>query len=70
MYLFDDCPVTEQDIELWLDTIPNLSALPSRRQAYRKAYGIEDKIRAAKQAGDWPPKRKENAWPLMIGNTS
>lgn len=62
LYLFNECPVTEEDVELWLDTIPTLSAANFRRQAYRKAYRIEDKIRAAKAAGHWPP-QKENTWP-------
>ena len=54
MYLFEDYPVTENDIERWLDSIPNLSKSPFRRQAYRKAYRIEDKIRSAKKDGTWP----------------
>ncbi len=54
--LFDEIPVTETDLELWLDTVPNLSRSPFRREAYRKAYHIEEKIRAAKAAGRWPPK--------------
>lgn len=54
MQLFGEIPVTEQDIELWLDNIPNLSQSKFRREAYRKAYRIEDKIRAAKQNRQWP----------------
>jgi hypothetical protein len=61
LYLFNECPVTEADIELWLDTIPNLSRATFRRDAYRKAYRIEDKIRAAKAAGRWPP-TEEQKW--------
>lgn len=56
MYLFDECPVTNQDIELWLNSIPTLSTAEFRREAYRKAYKIEEKIRAAKSQGQWPPK--------------
>lgn len=55
MYLFDEYPVTESDIKLWLDSIPTLSAANFRREAYRKAYRIEDKIRTAKADGKWPP---------------
>jgi hypothetical protein len=54
--LFDEVAVTEQDIELWLDSVPNLSSATFRRQMYRKAYAIEEKIRAAKLAGTFPPK--------------
>lgn len=46
--LFDEIPVSESEVQAWLDTVPNLSALPSRREAYRQAYNVEDKIRAAK----------------------
>lgn len=49
MYLFEEPPVTESEVQDWLDKMPNLSALPSRREAYRKAYNVEEKIRAAKR---------------------
>lgn len=65
--LFDNTPVTEQDIKLWLDRLPNLSHLESRRQAYRKAYAIEEKIRAAKQRGEWPL-TQGSKWRLYAGN--
>ena len=55
MYLFDEIPVTESDVDLWLDNIANLSKAQFRRDAYRKAYRVEEKIRAAKRAGKWPP---------------
>ena len=44
----DEIPVSESEVQEWLDTIPNLSATTHRREAYRKAYNIEEKIRAAK----------------------
>jgi len=44
----DQIPVSESEVQEWLDGVRNLSALPSRREAYRKAYNVEDKIRAAK----------------------
>lgn len=51
MFLFkNEVPVSETEVQAWLDTIPNLSASTWRREAYRKAYNVEDKIRAAKQA--------------------
>jgi len=50
----DEIPVSEKEVADWLNTIPNLSALPSRREAYRKAYNIDEKIRAAKITGIWP----------------
>jgi hypothetical protein len=48
--LFADFPVTEAEVQAFLDTIPNLSASTFRRDAYRKAYRVEDKIRALKKA--------------------
>lgn len=52
--LFDKIAVSESDVKAWLDAVPNLSALPSRRETYRRAYNVEDKIRAAKAIGLWP----------------
>lgn len=43
-----DIPVSEKEVSDWLDTIPNLSAKESRRQAYRIAYNVDNKIRATK----------------------
>ena len=48
MYLFDEPPVTEDEVQEWLDRVPNLSASTFRREAYRKAYRVEEKIRAEK----------------------
>jgi hypothetical protein len=45
----DEIPVSEQEVQAWLDTVPNLSASKFRREAYRKAYNVEDKIRASKK---------------------
>jgi len=57
--LFNDViPVSEDDVQLWLDKVPNLSGSLSRREAYRRAYNVDDKIRAAKLAGRWPPEGK------------
>lgn len=54
MLLFEnEVPVSESEVQEWLDTIPNLSAAIWRREAYRKAYHVDDKIRAAKKAGNW-----------------
>lgn len=54
MFLFEEIPVSESEVQDWLDTVPNLSASTFRREAYRKAYNVEDKIRAAKKASSWP----------------
>lgn len=55
MLLFDnEIPVSESEVQEWLDNVPNLSATVSRREAYRKAYNVEDKIRARKKDGSWP----------------
>jgi hypothetical protein len=59
MDLFGEISVTEQDIELWLDSIKNLSKTPSRRAAYAKVYNINHKIRTAKSNGRWPPEIKD-----------
>lgn len=50
MFLFEEIPVSESEVQDWLDTVPNLSASTFRREAYRKAYNVEDKIRAVKKA--------------------
>ena len=47
--LFPDIvPVSQAEIEAWLDTVPNLSRTPWRRRAYAEAYRVEEKIRATK----------------------
>ena len=43
-------PVSEAEITAWLDRIPNLSGSEFRREAYRKAYRVDEKIRAKKRA--------------------
>jgi hypothetical protein len=45
----DEIPVSEEEVQAWLDTIPNLSASKFRREAYRKDYNVEDKIRTCKK---------------------
>lgn len=59
MDLFREISVTENDIELWLDSIKQLSATPSRGAAYAKAYNVEQTIRTAKSNGNWPPDSKD-----------
>jgi hypothetical protein len=44
----DEIPVSESEVQAWLDTVPNLSKSTFRREAYRKAYNVEDKIRTQK----------------------
>lgn len=44
----DEIPVSEEEVQAWLDAIPNLSAAPIRREFYRKAYNVEEKIRRRK----------------------
>lgn len=52
-------PVSESEVQAWLDTVPNLSALPSRREAYRRAYNVEEKIRAAKSTAHLNSERQK-----------
>jgi hypothetical protein len=59
LYLFDAYPVTEDEVQAWLDNIPTLSDATFRREAYRKAYNVEDKIRAAKASGIWPDQQQQ-----------
>lgn len=47
-------PVSADDIALWCATIaPHVS--PLRWQQYAHAYNVPEKIRRAKDAGQWPP---------------
>jgi len=48
--LFGEIPVSQQEIERWLDQIPNLSKNRWRREAYDKAWQVEEKIRALKKS--------------------
>jgi hypothetical protein len=45
----DEIPVSEDEVQAWLDNIPNLSATEFRRESYRKAYNVEEKIRNKKR---------------------
>jgi hypothetical protein len=45
----EDIPVSEAEVNDWLDSIKNLSALPSRREVYRRQYSVDEKIRNAKR---------------------
>jgi hypothetical protein len=59
MFLFtEEIPVSEQEVQDWLDTIPNLSTTKWRREAYRKTYAVEEKIRAAKRLASNNPSNK------------
>ena len=49
LLFIEEIPVSESEVQAWLDTVPNLSAATFRREAYRKAYNIENKIRNAKR---------------------
>lgn len=51
--LFGEVPVTYEDIEHWLITVPRID--PGSRHAdwYVKAYDVPGKIKAAKLAGRW-----------------
>lgn len=41
-------PLSEQEVNDYLDTIKNLSHLESRRQHYRKCYDVDRKLRERK----------------------
>ena len=58
--LFDLYAVSQEEIENWLDQIPNLSKLPSRREAYARQYDIAGKIRAAKSVHNLPEQHSAN----------
>ncbi|MDP2852565.1 MAG: hypothetical protein Q8O23_04070 [Gallionella sp.] len=60
--LFEDYPVTEAEISAWLDTVTNLSALESRRQAYARMYDVTGKIRNQKRLASQA--QKSNLPPL------
>lgn len=45
--------VTEQEVQEWLDNVPNLSKSTFRREAYRRAWNVDGKIRAFKRDGQW-----------------
>lgn len=50
--------VTEQEVQEWLDNVPNLSKSTFRREAYRRAWNVDGKIRAFKRDGDYEEKRR------------
>lgn len=57
--LFGEIAVSQDDVELWLNAVTNLSGSPWRRVAYAQAWNVVEKVRAAKAAGQWPPSKGE-----------
>lgn len=54
--LFGEVPVTQPDVELWLDSLPRMKdASASRRTTYTRQWNVVEKIQAAKINGQWPP---------------
>lgn len=43
----EEIPVSEEEVQAWLDAVPNLSAGTFRLEAYCKAYNVNDTIRTA-----------------------
>ncbi len=55
--LFGQVVVTQADIALWLDIVARLAPDSPRRAAYCRMWNVPDKIRHAKESGQWPPER-------------
>ena len=53
--LFGAVPVSQDDVDVWLERVAGLPAGSPRSSWYVKAYAVIDKIAAAKAAGEWPP---------------
>lgn len=51
--LFGDVVVTFDDVEIWLDSIPNLSDKISRRRWYLENYDVCRKIKSSKLDGSF-----------------
>lgn len=49
--LFGDVVVTLDDVELWLDAVPQIPRNSPRRNYYVKNWDVSNKIKAAKLAG-------------------
>jgi hypothetical protein len=52
--LFGEIPVTLEEVEHWLRTVPMLDPTTARAHTYAVAYDVIEKIRAAKVRGHWP----------------
>lgn len=52
--LFGDIPVSLEEIEIWLDTVPRFSRDSPRRKHYALYWNIPEKIKAAKRDGKFP----------------
>lgn len=57
--LFDEIPVTWDDIWLWVETVVGLHRHTWRARHYVTAWNVVDKIRQEKLAGRWPPTHSE-----------
>ena len=60
LHLPDMAPVSEDEVQTWLDNIPNLFSTEFRRELYRKTYNVEDKIRSLKAAKQLKRQKKQH----------
>lgn len=51
--LFNDIPVTLEDVQIWIDVVPGWPRTSSRRDYYARHWDVADKIKAAKISGFW-----------------
>ena len=52
--LFGEIPVTQSDVDLWVDVVPAIPRGSWRRDYYARHWNVPEKIRQAKAAGRWP----------------
>ena len=52
--LFDDLPVTQDEIDAWLLTVPHLTPGSERAATYTRQWRVAEKIREAKRKGTMP----------------
>ena len=70
--LFGTIPVTQADIELWIDVVPRWPRDSPRRRYYAEHWNLPDKIRHAKASGLWPEieKARTDQVRALLGDTA
>lgn len=63
--LFDEVPVTWDDIWLWIERVAGIHRLSWRANHYATSWNIVEKIQRDKQEGHWPPEHSRPHLPYI-----
>lgn len=69
--LFGEIPVSQEEIEIWIDVVPGWPRTSHRRAYYARNWNVAEKIRQAKMTGFWEDVQRARSDQLdQIGATT